>query len=108
MGNGMVDRITATTILLLFWASGALQAQTVNNAGTHDSTVNATKAPAAQVEDNLNLDDSETVLAPVKKTSALAPVADTVKNLPSSGPGTALPAAPATVHVAPAHNTSAA
>jgi len=108
MGNGMVDRITATTILLLFWASGALQAQTVNNAGTHDSTVNAAKAPAAQVEDNLNLDDSETVLAPVKKTSALAPVADTVKNLPSSGPGTALPAAPATVHVAPAHNTSAA
>jgi hypothetical protein len=102
MGNGMVDKIIATNIFLLLVVMGPLQAQTVNNAGTHDSIANAAKTPAVQVEDNLNLDDSEAVLAPVKKTSAPVPSADTVKNLLS--PGTALPAASATVNVVPAPN----
>ena len=95
MGDGMLDKIAATVVFCLFLAMGPLQAQTANNAGTHDSIVNPAKAPPAPIEDNLNLDDSGSILSPAKKSAAAAPATPAPVTPTTATPALTAPATPA-------------
>jgi hypothetical protein len=91
----MMYRSTALVVFLLLAALMPLQAQTAGSGGAHDSAVGAAKGSPAPAQENLNLDDSGTLITPAAKPASPAPGSAAVPAAPAA-PVTAIPPAPAT------------